>query len=73
MIIILNTISSLMYICLCNAITEGQMKACVESGACTLEDLASQLGVGSGCGRCQTCATQVMEETRARVALSATP
>ena len=60
-----------MYICLCNAITEGQVKACVESGACTLEDLASELGVGSGCGRCRTCATQVLEEVRSQTQLSA--
>jgi bacterioferritin-associated ferredoxin len=60
-----------MYICLCNAITEGQVKACAERGACTLEDLASELGVGSGCGRCRTCAAEVLDQLRSQAQLSA--
>lgn len=58
-----------MYICICNAVTEGQVKACVESGACTLDDVALRLGVGCGCGRCRPCATQVIDEARAQLVM----
>ena len=40
-----------MYICLCNAITERDIRACAEDGACTLRDLECCLGVGTCCGK----------------------
>ena len=51
-----------MYICLCNAITERQVRECARSGACSPEELVSQLGVGSGCGRCLECAVELLRE-----------
>lgn len=64
-----------MYICICNAITEGQIRACAKEGVCTLDDLECRLGVGAGCGRCKHAATQVLNETRSdpRTILSAAP
>ena len=53
-----------MYICICNAITEGQVRECAQGGNCSLEDLASTLGIGTGCGRCRDCAAQVLAEAR---------
>jgi bacterioferritin-associated ferredoxin len=53
-----------MYICICNAVTERQIRACAEDGACTLGDLECQLGVGAGCGRCRHAAKEVLIETR---------
>ena len=46
-----------MYICLCNAITERQVRDAAERGARSAEDLAHELGVGLGCGSCVTCAS----------------
>jgi bacterioferritin-associated ferredoxin len=54
-----------MYICLCNAITERQVRECARSGACSPEELTSQLGVGSGCGRCLECAVDLLREVHA--------
>jgi bacterioferritin-associated ferredoxin len=54
-----------LYICICNAVTERQLKECARSGASSLEELAFQLGVGTGCGRCRDCASGVLEEVRA--------
>jgi bacterioferritin-associated ferredoxin len=51
------------YICICNAITERQVRECARSGACSVDQLASELGVGSGCGRCLECATDLLRET----------
>jgi bacterioferritin-associated ferredoxin len=53
-----------MYICICNAITERQIKACAEEGACTLADLERCLGVGAGCGRCVHMAKDLLNESR---------
>ena len=53
-----------MYICICNAITEREVKACVARGVSSLEELAASLGVGAGCGRCRDCAAEILQETR---------
>ncbi|WP_394063241.1 (2Fe-2S)-binding protein [Alcaligenes sp. WGS1538] len=42
----------LMYICICNAITERQVQEAVQGGAASLADLQGQLGVASCCGCC---------------------
>jgi bacterioferritin-associated ferredoxin len=53
---------STLYLCLCNAITERQVRECARSGAASVDQLASQLGVGSGCGRCLECAVDLLRE-----------
>ena len=53
-----------MYVCLCNAVTEGQVRECARDGACSVEDLTATLGVGAGCGRCRDCAAQVLAEVQ---------
>jgi bacterioferritin-associated ferredoxin len=52
-----------MYICLCNGITEGQIRDAIRDGADSMLKLRLELGVASCCGRCTTCAQQVIEET----------
>jgi bacterioferritin-associated ferredoxin len=54
-----------MYICICNAITEKAVRECAQQGACSLDELAVELGVGSGCGRCRDCASEVLREVQA--------
>jgi bacterioferritin-associated ferredoxin len=57
-----------MYICLCNAITDRQIVQAAESGARSSEDLAQHLGVGLGCGRCISCAKEVLCDALTRMA-----
>jgi len=57
-----------MYICLCNAITDRDIVKAAEEGARSSEDLAYNLGVGLGCGRCTSCAKSLLAETIARLA-----
>ena len=57
-----------MYICLCNAITERQIIQAAEGGARTAHDLANGLGVGLGCGRCTSCAKDLLVDAIARIA-----
>ncbi|HWD21557.1 MAG TPA: (2Fe-2S)-binding protein [Burkholderiales bacterium] len=56
-----------MYVCLCNAVTEREVRECAGKGATCLEDLAVQLGVGAGCGRCRECAMEVLEEMQRKI------
>ena len=53
-----------MYICLCNGITEREIRARAADGASTLADLELCLGVGAGCGRCKPAANEVLNESR---------
>jgi bacterioferritin-associated ferredoxin len=51
------------YVCLCNGVTEQQIRDAVCDGAATLGDLSAALGVASGCGCCRAFAAQVIDET----------
>ncbi|WP_394204350.1 bacterioferritin-associated ferredoxin [Shewanella waksmanii] len=49
-----------MYVCLCHAVTDSQIKEAVSQGDMTLADVKKRLGVGSQCGKCTKMATQVI-------------
>jgi bacterioferritin-associated ferredoxin len=58
-----------MYVCVCHAVTDGQIRAAVDSGARSLFDVQCSLPVGSCCGSCQDTASRVVDEhLRARTA-----
>ena len=62
----------LMYICICNAITDRQIKEAVENGATTLGDLQFELGVATGCGRCMESAMELLPTPAFETRLHAT-
>jgi len=62
-----------LYICICNAITESAVRECARKGACSLDQLTFELGVGSGCGRCCDCANEVLRDVQSNEAVSVTP
>ena len=41
-----------MYICVCKAVTDSQIKTAIDNGMDTHKALHQCLGVGSGCGKC---------------------
>ena len=51
-----------MYVCLCNPVTDGQIRGCVRQGARTLSDLQMQLGVAAQCGMCADTALSIVQE-----------
>ena len=53
-----------MYICICNGITDREIKACVEQGASCMADLQRELGVATRCGRCRSCAEELLSEAQ---------
>jgi len=53
-----------MYVCICNAITDKQIRAAADSGAGDLWALQRELGVASGCGSCRESASEILAEHR---------
>jgi len=53
-----------MYICICNAITDKQIRSAAEAGATDLWALQAELGVASGCGSCKEMASEILHEVR---------
>ncbi len=50
----------LMFICICNAITERQVQSAIADGAVTMSDLQGQLGVATCCGCCADTAAEYL-------------
>lgn len=51
-----------MYVCLCNPVTDHEIRGCVRQGARTLSDLQMQLGVAANCGQCAATALAIVVE-----------
>ena len=51
-----------MYVCICNAITDKQIRRAVRNGASSMYDLRGSLGVAAGCGSCARTAEEILEE-----------
>lgn len=54
-----------MYVCVCQAVTERQIREAAQGGARTLQDLRRDLGVTRDCGRCASCAHECLREANA--------
>ena len=53
-----------MYVCICNAITDAQIREAAESGVRDLWDLQAALGVAGNCGSCRDAAADILREAR---------
>jgi len=53
-----------MYVCICNAITDKQIRTAAEGGVKDLWALQAELGVAAGCGSCKEVASQILAEYR---------
>ncbi len=51
-----------MYVCVCNAVTDRQIRQARDNGASTVEDLSRELNVATCCGRCKDCARKILCE-----------
>jgi len=52
-----------MYVCICNAVTESEIRGAVKLGVRSLAGLSASLGVATCCGRCSECARSVLSES----------
>lgn len=62
-----------MYVCICNGVTDREIRAAVGRGARRLEDLSRELGVATGCGSCACAANELLSEAPAPSASHAGP
>jgi bacterioferritin-associated ferredoxin len=53
-----------MYVCICNAITDKQIRRAAASGVKDLCGLQAELGVAAGCGSCGEVASEILAEYR---------
>ncbi len=61
-----------MYVCLCEPVTDRQIREVVCSGAaCSVRQLQAQLGIAKKCKKCARAACDIVNETLASV--EATP
>lgn len=51
-----------MYICICNAVSDVQIKQCIQQGAQTIHEVRCLMGVGSCCGKCIPMAKALIHE-----------
>ncbi len=51
-----------MYVCVCNAVTDRQIRRAVHQGVVTFQQLQLELAVSTCCGRCEPTARQVLAE-----------
>ncbi|MCC6714035.1 MAG: (2Fe-2S)-binding protein [Gammaproteobacteria bacterium] len=51
-----------MYVCLCNAVTERDIRDAVDGGARGLEDLRNRLHVATCCGACEDTASACLSQ-----------
>ncbi|MGE8497623.1 MAG: bacterioferritin-associated ferredoxin [Pseudomonas sp.] len=56
-----------MYVCLCEGVTDGQIRDAIYEGCCSYRDVRETLGVASQCGKCACLAKQVVRETLSEV------
>ena len=57
-----------MYVCLCNGVTEREIRQVAEAGCRTMSELTMRTGCGASCGSCIEIATQLLDEVHASVA-----
>jgi bacterioferritin-associated ferredoxin len=52
-----------MYVCICNAITDKQIRRAAKNGVDNLYELRENLGVASKCGSCADQAQSILNES----------
>lgn len=60
-----------MYVCLCNGVTEREIRQTAAAGCRSVAELTMRTGCGAGCGSCLPAASQLLEECRASADVSA--
>ena len=52
-----------MYVCICNAVTDKQIRRAAAKGVDNLYELRESLGVASGCGNCASEAEEILNDS----------
>ena len=51
-----------MYICICKAVTDGQIRSAVQDGVTSMSGLRESLGCTGQCGKCSRHVKQIRDE-----------
>jgi bacterioferritin-associated ferredoxin len=51
-----------MYVCICSAVTDSQVNACIAAGAATAEEIGRRCRAGLDCGSCLEQLDDMLEE-----------
>ena len=51
-----------MYVCLCNGVTERQIREVAQAGCRTVSELTMRTGCGASCGSCLEIAAQLLDQ-----------
>lgn len=57
-----------MYVCICHAVTDTQIENAIDDGVTTMQQLSTELKVGTQCGQCCTCAKKVLNNKLMQIA-----
>lgn len=52
-----------MYVCICKAVTDHQIRSAVQEGTRTIRGLRKELGCSTQCGKCKSQVREVRDET----------
>ncbi|WP_374090880.1 bacterioferritin-associated ferredoxin [Methylomicrobium lacus] len=50
-----------MYVCVCKAVTDTQIKKAIDNGLCTRRQLFECFGVGGDCGKCNRQVKELLD------------
>ena len=62
-----------MYVCICNGITDREVRDVAAAGCRSVSELTMRTGAGAGCGSCLELAAQLLDEAHAARALPLLP
>lgn len=52
-----------MYVCICNAVTDSDIRNAVDEGVVNLRQLGLKTGCGTTCGSCAEMATEILQHS----------
>lgn len=52
-----------MYVCICNGITDTQIRTAIQEGASSFQDVRNTLGVANQCGKCGILTREILRDT----------
>jgi bacterioferritin-associated ferredoxin len=61
-----------MIVCVCNNISDREIRQAVDLGLSTMAELRQDLGVATCCGKCFSCAEEILNEHLASAGLQET-
>lgn len=58
-----------MYVCICNAVTDRQIRQAAEQGVSSMAELSRRTGCTDCCGSCADLASEILEDAVRRLPL----